>query len=87
VSDYGDATITQMTGGRLIVERADRVIGISLELLAQADPVRLPIDESGCIMLAGDPGYRYRPVRFASHPTAVGEGARVLVCERVEDKP
>lgn len=81
--DYGDAVITRGDDGRLTVERADRVIGISLELLAQGAE-GLSIDAAGCIVLAGDPRYQYRPVRFATNPGDPTETARILVCERVE---
>lgn len=86
---YGDATITTAYGAdgkieRYVVERADPVIGMSLELLAQAGWT-LPVDESGCILLAGDPRYRYRPVRFAGTTIDSQGPVAVLVCERVPD--
>lgn len=81
MADYGDATITRHDDGRLTVGRADPVIGISLELLAQAGE-RLPVDASGCILLASDPRYRYRPVRFAGLLADASGPCRVLVCER-----
>lgn len=87
--DYGEAAIRRSDDGRLVVDRADPVIGISLDLLFGEDGLGgegLPIDESGCIVLAGDPRYRYRPVRFVAHPGDRTETARVLVCERVEDR-
>lgn len=84
MADYGDAAITRQEDGRLVVERADDVIAISLELLAAAGN-ELPVDESGCILLAGDPRYRYRPVRFVGRPDDPTETARMLVCERVRD--
>lgn len=85
MADYGDAVITSIGGGSLIVERADDVIGISTQLLADAGD-NLLVDEAGCILLAGDPRYRYRPVRFASMAIVDSRGpCHVLVCERVVD--
>lgn len=83
MSDYGDATITRCDDGRLVVERADPVIGIAVELLARAD-FNLPVDDDGCIWLAGDPRYRYRPVRFAPATPFKHGPLGVVVCERVE---
>lgn len=88
MSDYGDATITRAADGSLVVERADDVIGISVELLAQAVGWGLHVGGDGLLWLAGDPSYRYRPVRFVAQvaglePGQAAEGVRVLVCERV----
>lgn len=77
--DYGSATIRR-EGGRLVVERADDVVGFSLELLA-GRPAELPVDGDGCVLLAGDPGRRYRPVRFVA--SFHGGPPTVVVCERV----
>lgn len=79
---YGDAVITRQEDGCLVVERADPVIGVSLQLLAEAGE-SLPVDESGCILLAGDPRYRYRPLRFAGTAIDHSGPVGVLVCERV----
>lgn len=84
MADYGSAWITRDDNGRLHVQSADPIIGISLELLAQTQDPALTIDDTGCILLAGDPRYRYRPVRFAANPGDPTETARVLVCERIE---
>lgn len=86
---YGDATITRLDDGTIVVERADDVIGISVELLQQALGAGLWVGADGLIWLAGNPEYRYRPVRFVSRLNglspnqAAAEGARVIVCERV----
>ena len=86
MSDYGSAVIHKREDGRLEVVRADDTIGISCTLLAEDTP-GLPVDSDGCIWLAGDPGYRYRPVRFAGPPSAhyVCAQVSVVVCERVRE--
>lgn len=87
MSSHGPATIRR-DGGRLVVEHADDVIGISFELLAEQVGWGLYVDGDGLIWLAGDPDYRHRPVRFEASvgglaPGEAVEGARVLICERV----
>jgi len=79
---YGNATFKQHDDGRIEVVHADRVIGITLELLAEAGE-NLPVDQTGCILLAGYPEHRYRPVRFAGLMPDQSGSARVLVCEKV----
>lgn len=87
--EYGDAVVTRRDDGRLTVDRADPVIGISVELLAQAGE-HMPVDDDGCIWLAGDPAHRYRPVAFARGtvgslgPGLAGGRPDMLVCERAE---
>lgn len=83
MNDYGSATVTRHDDGRVTVEQADPVIGITFELLGQSDPELLRVDGEGLLWLGGDQRYRYRPVRFVAHPDVPGEGARILVCERV----
>lgn len=78
--DYGDAVVTRQADGTLRVDRADPVVGISIELLAQSDGAAMSIDSDGYVWLAGDPAYRYRPVRFAP---GLGGTPRIVVCERV----
>lgn len=85
---YGDAELRKHDDGRIEVVRADDVIGISVELLAQSLGAGLWVGGDGLLWLAGDPRYRYRPTRFVCnlHGLSVDEaveGARVLVCERV----
>lgn len=75
--DYGDAVVEQR-GSRLVVSRADDVIGFSLEFFPTAG---MTVDANGCLLLAGDPRHRYRPVRFV--PSMAGGPPTVLVCERV----
>lgn len=91
MADYGDVVFTQHDDGRVTVDRADDMIGISVELLARAEPGSLPVDGEGCIWLAGDSNYRYRPVRFDTPSLFRPEGSRlagghpqVVVCERVK---
>lgn len=84
MADWGDAIVSRHMDGRVSVLRADPVIGISLALLAQ-DSVNLPVDDTGCILLAGDRRYRYRPIRLAPLPNEATGQPRVLVCERVPD--
>lgn len=82
--EYGTATLERQADGRVVVVQANRVIGISMELLAQAGN-NLHVDMSGCLLLAGDPNYRYRPVRFSADPIVGASGpCAVLVCQRVE---
>lgn len=85
---YGDAEIRQLDDGTLEIVRADDVIGISVELLAEALGSGLWVDGDGLLWLAGDPTYKYRPVRFATFARGLTadsavEGTRVIVCERV----
>lgn len=87
MTDYGSAVI-RTEGDRLVVESADDIIGISVELLAEAVGWGLYVGADGLLWLAGDPTYRYRPVRFVAkveglQPGEAIEGARMLVCERV----
>lgn len=81
---YGCAIISRHDDGRLTVDHAGPTIAITLELLATASEQLLAIDNTGCLLLAGDPRYRYRPVRFAANPGDPTETARMLVCERVQ---
>lgn len=87
---YGTAEIRRHDDGRLEVTHADPVIGISVELLAEAvGGMGLWVDGAGLLWLAGDPRYKYRPVRFECAVRGLPadqavEGTRVLVCERVE---
>lgn len=79
---YGDAEIIRNPDGSPCVVRADPVIGMSLELLATAGE-HLPVDADGCLLLGGDPDYRYRPVRFAGLTIEASGPCWMLVCERV----
>lgn len=81
---YGSAEIRRHDDGRLEVVRADDVIGITSELVFDVD-ASLWVDSDGLLLLAGDPRYRYRPVRFANAPglTFPTRGVQVVVCERV----
>lgn len=81
---YGDAEIRKHDDGTLEVVRADDVIGISVELLDEAVGHGLAVGDDGLLWLAQDPRYRYRPVRFVHHRQFGAEGARMLVCERVQ---
>lgn len=90
MSDYGSAEIRRTDDGHLIVVSADEVIGISVELLAEAlGGAGLWVDDgTGLLWLAGDPNYRYRPIRFTTtvhglDPNTAMEGSRFVVCERV----
>ncbi|MFG2070984.1 hypothetical protein ACGFKZ_29405 [Micromonospora tulbaghiae] len=80
---YGDATVRRNPDGTLTVTHADRVVGVSVELLAVAGD-RLPVDGGGAIALAGDPEHRYLPVRFAAANGPRGPVA-VVVCQRVDE--
>lgn len=82
MSDYGTAVVRRNDDGRLSVVQADDTIGVSVGLLAEGG-AGLPADADGCLLLAGDPEYRYRPVRFAS--VWPGGPPSVLVCERVRE--
>lgn len=87
---YGDAEIRKRDDGTLEVVSADDVIGISVELLREALGFGLWVGGDGLIWLAGDPDYRYRPVRFVANVSGLSqdqavEGCRMLVCERVRE--
>lgn len=73
MDEYGDVVVHRSADGTVRIDRADPVVGISAELLAQADPALMGVDADGNLVLPG--GYVYRPVRFAR------SGARVLICE------
>lgn len=86
---FGDAVVRRHDDGRLEVVEADDVIGISLELLVEAVGSGIWVDGDGHLWLAGDPRYRYRPVRLWARvgnvpPGHAVEGARMLICERVK---
>lgn len=79
---HGTATFSRNADGKTQVEHADDVIGLSLALLDE-DGTRLIVDdESGDLLLAGDPTYRYRPIGFAP----AGGPARMVVCQRVTER-
>lgn len=85
---YGDAEIKRHDDGHFEVIRADDVIGVSIELLHEALGAGLYVDGDGLLWLAGDPTYRYRPVRFVANLFNLAsdeavEGTRYIVCERV----
>lgn len=89
---YGTAEIRRLLNDdgteRLEVVSADDVIGISVELLAQAVGWGPWVGGDGMLWLAGDPAHRYRPVKFEANVAGLEsgqavEGARVLICERV----
>lgn len=85
---YGAAEVVRREDGTLKVVRADEVIGISVELLAEALGFGLLVGDDGLLWLGGDPAYRYRPTRFVAPALGLTsklpvEGARVVVCERV----
>lgn len=75
MDDYGDVVVYRSADGTVRIDRADPVVGISAELLAEADPTLMGVDAGGNLVLPG--GYVYRPVRFAQ------AGVRVLICELV----
>lgn len=78
MADYGDATITKNDDGTFTVVHADDVIGISVQLLAEADPAALRVTSEGHLSMGSDGLTLYRPVRFDP-----ASGTRVLICERV----
>jgi len=83
MADYGDAVLQRHADGRVTVERADDVIGISADLLAElrngADPAAVGVTTDGHLALGSDRSAVYRPVRFVLE----GHQHVVLVCERV----
>lgn len=82
MADYGSATITRKDDGSYTVERADDVIGIAVEVLADADPAALRVTSEGHLSMGSDGLTLYRPVRFDP-----ASGTRVLVCEQVSAAP
>lgn len=78
--DWGTAHV-EICDGWPVVVAADDVVGITFELLAQSADDAFPVQADGCILLAGDPAFRYRPTRVGC--LEPGGTARVLVCERV----
>lgn len=86
---FGDAQVDRdPVTGALVVVRADRTIGISVELLAAVlGTSALPVDEHGHVWLAGDPAHKYVPERFCStRPPGADPVAdsSFIVCRRVE---
>lgn len=79
MADYGTAILKKHDDGRITVEHADPVIGISVELLAEAEMAPgLRVTSEGYLSMGSDGLTMYRPVRFDPR-----SGTRVLVCERV----
>lgn len=78
MADYGNVTLTRHDDGRITVERADPVIGVSVDLLTDADPQGLRVTSEGHLSMGSDGMTMYRPVRFDP-----AHGTRVLICERV----
>jgi hypothetical protein len=85
---YGSATFKSHVGedGRRWVEvvqvdEVDGTIAMSFGLLAGAG--ELVVTPEGDLLLAGDPQYRYRPLRFACLFGAVGFAPDLLILERV----
>lgn len=77
MADYGDVVLKRHDDGRIEVIEAPDLVGVSVELLAQADLTGMWVASDGTLCLAGQAWYR--PVRFdgmAGRPS-------VLVCERV----
>lgn len=83
----GTGTVRRHDNGRVEVVDVDPVVGISLELLAQAGPPGFPVDRAGRIRIAGDPRYLYRAVRFAAARDVDGLPAAMIVCKRVRTRP
>lgn len=78
MADYGDAILKRHDDGRITIERADPVIGITIELLADADPALLRVTSEGHLSMGSDGLTLYRPVRFDP-----AHGTHVVICERV----
>ncbi|HET8642952.1 MAG TPA: hypothetical protein VFM37_13520 [Pseudonocardiaceae bacterium] len=70
---YGELLCTRHDDGRVIIDRADPVIGVSPQLLADPDLQHVAVDPAGNLVFARQAAYR--PVGFAPN--------RVLVCVRV----
>lgn len=62
----------------IVVEHAPDMIGVSMELLAKADPQVLRVTSEGHLSVASDGLTLYRPVRFDPR-----HGTHVLVCQRI----
>ena len=75
MAEYGDCIIRR-DGDKVIIDRADDLIGIHAELLHEAGGagVHMQTDRNGWLHLAHQ--VVYRPVRFDRNGT-------VVVCERV----
>lgn len=78
IAAYGDADIARLPDGRVKVTRADEVIGIAVEVLADADPSVLYVDPDGNLVMAGQ--IAYAPIGFAPDTTGA---ARIIICRRV----
>lgn len=77
VQPYGALTVVRHDDGRVDVTDMDPVIGITVQLLAEA-VVGLSVDPDGNLVIAGQ--CAYRPVGFAS---SNGGRADIVVCQRV----
>lgn len=75
MAEFGEATILTAADGSLVVERADDVVGVTVQLLAEFPQWGFGPD--GLLWLTPSGEYRYRPLRFATRVPGV------LVCERV----
>ena len=78
MADYGSVVLKRHDDGRIVVEQADPVIGIAVELLAEPDHAALRVTSEGHLSMGSDGLTLYRPVRFDP-----ASGTRMLVCERV----
>ncbi len=79
---YGDMVLQSNDDGSVTVLRADPVIGVSVQLLAQADPLQVAVDPAGNLVFARQTAYR--PVGFATGRIVDAGGPMlVLVCEKV----
>ena len=82
VGMYGDMVVERRPDGSVVVVRADQTVGISVQVLAEADPGVVTVDPAGNLVFAQQ--VAYRPVGFGGDRIVDAGGPMlVLVCEKV----
>jgi hypothetical protein len=84
MSKYGDAIMRRHDDGTVTVERADPVIGVSKELLDEAESWVFPNGDQETIQLDTAGEYLYRRTGSVMETWGGGEPYQVVIYERIE---
>lgn len=82
MTEYGDAILTRHDDGTVTVERADRIVGVTPELLDLAEAWVFPNGDHETIQLDTAGEYVYRKV--GEEPLRFMPGRMIFVYERIE---